>query len=114
MQGITKASLSTESFISAASFQETTKVLTQAALQGKVDYLRGPQGECCYGTLYTRQVRVLKKYLGVKAFVEPEPVVEEEPCVEPRRTARRGYLSEAPRPTAGFKMPDSGSTAIKV
>ncbi|MBI2369653.1 MAG: DNA-directed RNA polymerase subunit beta' [Deltaproteobacteria bacterium] len=39
--GITKASLSTESFISAASFQETTKVLTQAAIEGKVDYLRG-------------------------------------------------------------------------
>ena len=41
MLGITKASLSTESFISAASFQETTKVLTQAAIQGKKDSLRG-------------------------------------------------------------------------
>jgi len=39
--GITKASLITDSFISAASFQETTKVLTQAAVAGKVDYLRG-------------------------------------------------------------------------
>ena len=39
--GITKASLSTESFISAASFQETTKVLTEAAIWGKVDSLRG-------------------------------------------------------------------------
>jgi DNA-directed RNA polymerase subunit beta' len=39
--GITKASLSTESFISAASFQETTKVLTEASIQGSVDYLRG-------------------------------------------------------------------------
>src|SRR4029079_15105681 len=39
--GITKASLSTESFISAASFQETTRVLTEAAISGKVDYLRG-------------------------------------------------------------------------
>ena len=37
--GITKASLSTESFISAASFQETTKVLTEAAINGKVDHL---------------------------------------------------------------------------
>ena len=43
--GITKASLSTESFISAASFQETTRVLTEAAIQGKVDYLQGSQGE---------------------------------------------------------------------
>ncbi len=39
--GITKASLQTESFLSAASFQETTKVLTEAAIHGKVDYLRG-------------------------------------------------------------------------
>lgn len=39
--GITKASLSTESFISAASFQETTKVLTNASIAGKVDYLQG-------------------------------------------------------------------------
>src|SRR5438093_336700 len=39
--GITKASLSTDSFISAASFQETTRVLTEAAISGKVDYLRG-------------------------------------------------------------------------
>jgi DNA-directed RNA polymerase subunit beta' len=38
---ITKASLSTDSFISAASFQETTRVLTEAAINGKVDYLRG-------------------------------------------------------------------------
>src|SRR5207244_1296247 len=39
--GITRASLSTDSFISAASFQETTRVLTEAAISGKVDYLRG-------------------------------------------------------------------------
>ena len=39
--GITKASLATESFISAASFQETTRVLTEAAVTGKRDYLRG-------------------------------------------------------------------------
>ena len=39
--GITKASLSTDSFISAASFQETTRVLTEAAINGKVDHLRG-------------------------------------------------------------------------
>ena len=43
--GITKASLATESFLSAASFQETTKVLTDAALEGKRDRLRRPEGE---------------------------------------------------------------------
>jgi len=41
LMGITKASLSTESFISAASFQETTKVLNEAAVSGKVDFLEG-------------------------------------------------------------------------
>ncbi len=49
--GITKASLSTESFISAASFQETTKVLTQAALEGKTDYLRGLKENTSMGRL---------------------------------------------------------------
>jgi len=49
--GITKASLSTESFISAASFQETTKVLTQAAIEGKVDNLRGLKENVIMGRL---------------------------------------------------------------
>lgn len=49
--GITKASLSTESFISAASFQETTKVLTQAAIEGKIDSLRGLKENVIMGRL---------------------------------------------------------------
>ncbi|MSO43795.1 MAG: hypothetical protein EXQ74_00560 [Thermoleophilia bacterium] len=49
--GITKASLATESFLSAASFQETTKVLTDAALEGKVDYLRGLKENVIIGKL---------------------------------------------------------------
>jgi len=49
--GITKASLSTESFISAASFQETTKVLTEAAIQGKVDKLKGLKENVIMGRL---------------------------------------------------------------
>ncbi|MCL4144977.1 UNVERIFIED_CONTAM: hypothetical protein GTU68_025249 [Idotea baltica] len=49
--GITKASLSTDSFISAASFQETTKVLTQASLSGKVDELRGLKENVIMGRL---------------------------------------------------------------
>src|SRR5262249_34452256 len=49
--GITKASLSTESFISAASFQETTRVLTEAAISGKVDYLRGLKENVIMGRL---------------------------------------------------------------
>ena len=49
--GITKASLSTESFISAASFQETTRVLTEAAISGKVDLLRGLKENVIVGRL---------------------------------------------------------------
>ncbi|MGE0043583.1 MAG: DNA-directed RNA polymerase subunit beta', partial [Vicinamibacterales bacterium] len=49
--GITKASLSTESFISAASFQETTRVLTEAAISGRIDYLRGLKENVTMGRL---------------------------------------------------------------
>jgi DNA-directed RNA polymerase subunit beta' len=49
--GITKASLSTDSFLSAASFQETTRVLTEAAINGKVDHLRGLKENILMGRL---------------------------------------------------------------
>ena len=49
--GITKASLATESFLSAASFQETTKVLTDAAIEGKVDHLLGLKENVIIGKL---------------------------------------------------------------
>src|SRR5256885_12189088 len=49
--GITKASLSTDSFISAASFQETTRVLTEAAIAGRIDYLRGLKENVIMGRL---------------------------------------------------------------
>jgi DNA-directed RNA polymerase subunit beta' len=64
--GITKASLSTESFISAASFQETTRVLTEASISGRVDHLRGLKENVTMGRLipagtgfeYYRHVRI--------------------------------------------------------
>jgi DNA-directed RNA polymerase subunit beta' len=49
--GITKASLTTESFISAASFQETTRVLTDASIEGKIDYLHGLKENVVMGNL---------------------------------------------------------------
>jgi DNA-directed RNA polymerase subunit beta' len=49
--GITKASLSTDSFISAASFQETTRVLTEASISGKIDHLRGLKENVTMGRL---------------------------------------------------------------
>ena len=51
LQGITQASLGTESFISAASFQETTKVLSEAAIRGKRDYLKGLKENVIVGHL---------------------------------------------------------------
>jgi len=77
MLGITKASLSTESFISAASFQETTKVLTQAAIEGKIDYLRGLKENVIMGRLIPAGTGV-SKYRGVKLLIE-EPEEKPEP-----------------------------------
>ena len=57
LMGITKASLATESFLSAASFQETTKVLTDAAIKGKVDHLVGLKGERHYRQAHPRRQR---------------------------------------------------------
>jgi len=51
LQGITKASLQTESFISAASFQDTTRVLTEAAVAGKIDNLAGLKENVIVGRL---------------------------------------------------------------
>jgi DNA-directed RNA polymerase subunit beta' len=59
--GITKVSLMTESFISAASFQETTRILTQAAVEGKVEWLRGLKENVILG-------RLIPAGTGFKAF----------------------------------------------
>ena len=67
--GITKASLSTESFISAASFQETTKVLTEAAIWGKTDRLRGLKENVIMGRLVPAGTG-LDKYQGLGIQVE--------------------------------------------
>jgi DNA-directed RNA polymerase subunit beta' len=67
--GITKASLITDSFISAASFQETTKVLTQAAVAGKVDYLRGLKENVIMGRLIPAGTG-LSKYREMELWVE--------------------------------------------
>ncbi|MFO7595426.1 MAG: DNA-directed RNA polymerase subunit beta', partial [Desulfocurvibacter africanus] len=63
--GITQASLTTDSFISAASFQETTKVLTEAALQGKEDALRGLKENVIVG-------RLIPAGTGYRRYMEAE------------------------------------------
>lgn len=76
MLGITKASLSTESFISAASFQETTKVLTQASIQGKVDLLRGLKENVIMGRLIPAGTGVAKYRAAELKIPEPEVKLE--------------------------------------
>ncbi|MBI5970420.1 MAG: DNA-directed RNA polymerase subunit beta' [Deltaproteobacteria bacterium] len=83
LQGITKASLSTESFISAASFQETTKVLTGAALEGKIDYLRGLKENVIMGRLIPAGTG-FRKYTGTLAeFAEPDVEEDEDTEIVP-------------------------------
>jgi DNA-directed RNA polymerase subunit beta' len=65
MLGITKASLATDSFLSAASFQETTKVLTEAAINGKVDHLVGLKENVLIGKLIPAGTG-MKRYRSVK------------------------------------------------
>ena len=77
--GITKASLSTDSFISAASFQETTRVLTEAAINGKVDNLRGLKENVIMGRLIPAGTG-MDYYRGVK--IAGEDIPEEEPTPE--------------------------------
>ena len=76
LMGITKASLSTDSFISAASFQETTKVLTEAAINGKVDHLLGLKENVIMG-------RLIPAGTGTPSYTQltagsPEVLLEEE------------------------------------
>jgi DNA-directed RNA polymerase subunit beta' len=70
--GITKASLSTESFISAASFQETTKVLTEAAIQGKIDLLCGLKENVIMGRLIPAGTGVARYAKSDIEIDEPE------------------------------------------
>jgi DNA-directed RNA polymerase subunit beta' len=71
--GITKASLETESFISAASFQDTTRVLTEAATHGRVDYLRGFKENVIMGHLIPAGTGYMK-HRNVKIIPLGEPV----------------------------------------
>ena len=77
LMGITKASLATESFLSAASFQETTKVLTEAAIKGKVDHLVGLKENVIIGKLIPAGAG-LAMYRDAAKQVIPDPEVPEE------------------------------------
>ena len=71
MLGITKSSLETDSFLSAASFQETTRVLTDAAIRGKVDYLRGLKENVLIGKLIPAGTGA-KQYSDIELLLQKE------------------------------------------
>jgi DNA-directed RNA polymerase subunit beta' len=103
--GITKASLQSESFISAASFQETTKVLTEAALAGMTDFLLGLKENVILGHLIPAGT-AFNPHLNLKIqhLAEPAPVEVAEPRVAP--TAIR---AAAPVPAPVEAVPQAGS-----
>ncbi|HEX8071623.1 MAG TPA: hypothetical protein VF546_16835, partial [Pyrinomonadaceae bacterium] len=101
--GITKASLSTDSFISAASFQETTRVLTEAAISGRVDHLRGLKENVIMGRLipagtgmeFYRNVKVDRDDSAEQAAAaERAAQLEELPDILPHET-----VAPVPTPT---------------
>jgi DNA-directed RNA polymerase subunit beta' len=91
--GITKASLSTDSFISAASFQETTRVLTEAAISGKVDYLRGLKENVIMGRLIPAGTG-LERYRNIQLLTEAPKgeLISEEPELTPEEAAALEFL----------------------
>ena len=106
--GITKASLNTDSFISAASFQETTRVLTEAAIEGKSDWLRGLKENVIIG-------RLIPAGTGFSGFVEelaseagphPDILAEESGGYRRAQNLRPDYTVDMPQ------SPTVNSTAI--
>jgi DNA-directed RNA polymerase subunit beta' len=96
--GITKASLETESFLSAASFQETTRVLTDAAIKGKIDELVGLKENVILGKLIPAGTGILReKFITPKMEipVEPEPIIEEK-IVEEKTAKSKKAAKEEP------------------
>jgi DNA-directed RNA polymerase subunit beta' len=102
--GITKASLATDSFISAASFQETTRVLTEASIRGAVDHLRGLKENVIMGRLIPAGTG-LDFYRNFKLLSEVEP-----PRPEEEVPAEASIPAPAPGVAAELSDEDSART----
>ncbi|MDA9767536.1 hypothetical protein N9C65_02160, partial [Candidatus Pelagibacter sp.] len=83
LMGITKASLQTESFISAASFQETTRVLTDAAIKGKVDPLNGLKENVIVGRLVPAGTGHIKNKWNENAIAADNKFLADQEKIEP-------------------------------
>jgi DNA-directed RNA polymerase subunit beta' len=103
--GITKASLSTDSFISAASFQETTRVLTEAAISGRVDYLRGLKENVIMGRLIPAGTG-MKYYRNVKVAEDATVNRKEEDEFDEFTDIRGGLDIPPPREVPGIDIDD--------
>jgi DNA-directed RNA polymerase subunit beta' len=86
LMGITKASLQTESFISAASFQETTRVLTDAAIKGKVDKLVGLKENVIVGRLVPAGTGSIKNLWNKKALEDDQKFITEQEKIDTPET----------------------------
>ncbi len=110
-QGITKASLNVDSFISAASFQETTRVLTNAAISGSVDELRGVKENVAIGHMIPAGTGI-KNYKGVKVYdsSDQDLDIQMNEIIERRRIEKELAEAEAAREkeaaTASFDSED--------
>lgn len=100
-QGITKAALATDSFISAASFQETTRVLTNAAIQGKIDHLRGLKENVIIGHMIPAGTG-MRQYNDIKLYDESSSDLQKkmEEILERRRQERAEEEASAEIPLA--------------
>ncbi|MFM1811604.1 MAG: DNA-directed polymerase subunit beta [Cyanobacteriota bacterium] len=109
--GITKASLNTDSFISAASFQETTRVLTEAAIEGKSDWLRGLKENVIIGRLIPAGTGFSGFEEELRAEAGPHPDILEEENAGYRRMAnlRPDYTVEMPAPSVAAAVLDDPS-----
>jgi len=102
LMGITKGALNTESFISAASFQETTRVLTDAAIKGKVDHLRGLKENVIIGHLIPagtgmvdyNDVDVYQQEPGDLLPLTEEQIAEMQAAAERERAENAAVLKE--------------------
>ncbi|HHC09486.1 MAG TPA: DNA-directed RNA polymerase subunit beta' [Actinobacteria bacterium] len=93
LMGITKASLATDSWLSAASFQETTRVLTEASIQGKSDFMRGLKENVIIGKL-------IPAGTGAPTYQEIEPIVPDATVAD-----LRGLFGEVPTDSADETLP---------
>ena len=109
--GITKASLNTDSFISAASFQETTRVLTEAAIEGKSDWLRGLKENVIIGRLIPAGTGFSGFEEELRADAGPHPDILEEEAAGYRRmqNLRPDYTVDLPTPPVNMAVLDDPS-----